>query len=104
MFAQLCFCYCASAYISAIAVPLFSLTPVLVVRICSSVANPHLGAEGMRPLQHEVRDTVSISKIVLQIVNHFFINNFSFCLQKGTGFLEEHVYMAGDHTTKGMWL
>lgn len=39
-------------------------------------------------------------------MNQVFIilNNFLLCLQKGAGFLEEHVYMAGDHTIKGMWL
>lgn len=59
----------------------------------------------MRPLQHKVCDTVSISKTVLHNnkLIFYYLNNF-LSLQKGAEFLEEHVYMAGDHTIKGMWL
>lgn len=65
--------------------------------------NPKLGAEGMRPLQHTVCDTFSISKTVLHN-NKVFITYIVLILQKDAGFLQEHVYMAGDHAVKGMWL
>lgn len=45
---------------SAVACQIPPLTPVV------HLFNPKLGAEGMRPLQHKVRDPFSVSKTVVR--------------------------------------
>lgn len=45
--------------VSAVAAQIPPLTPV-------HLFNPKLGAEGMRPLQHKVRDPFSVSKTVVR--------------------------------------
>lgn len=68
--------------------------------------DPKLGAEDTRPLQQKVRDPFTVSKTVVNHREEYRFCSFNdvllFC-QEGAGLLEEHVYMAGDQTARGLW-